>query len=966
MANVFTSFFQGTDTSLEPINYQLKTTGVEHRHESLSLMFAYFSKLVQSLFEPPVMVDIDALEADDFMQDFGESRIVRTLSHEDLAARPTTSRVAIPLPPNSNKEEEEHSSASNGLGAQESSVSEIPPATLIEGVDTLGFKVYQKIGEGLAQQLQAIARGENVLNLVGHSRGAVECILVAHELERIQKIIQENKSLSNDELKAAILASPKAKTNQAVNTLLKEQLDDSSFLGALRTGFGKKEEGKIEVNIFGIDPVPGGGVHGVNVFAWVDPRFYTLPSIVKDCEIILQQHERSRAFEALLPKVEDPSKTNLTVTKLYGHHGSPTGNPDTQTEAEIENSREENPKTGGVQMITLCRMVDFLRNHGAEPLGFAEAFPKTTYIVQRFLEYVALTTDALRNAFKLEEYNNIEANREVYERFKDTPYGTGAYHSNRDWFWSFFGYDKPQHDRMIRHGNGNDTPLGQIVPVAPHGFVNAEHATLHLEALLQTGDASPEHVLSNIIERIKADPRRLQNAIKAQTTDETKHGQIAEHIAGSIRVIISDLTQTYLRNHISEAKQEDILKTLHAALTMPQVEGDDHVLLNGMITDLKDHLLRELSEAITARVAHHQREVVALQEAMRDAAPDALPALYASVVPTLLELHNMKAHLPHLKAAMPEDMEGSQNARAACDTAILDLSQSFDALWQAHARAFDEAINQQAQEHNEALHMQKEESHQQHLLTIQRLIGQYNVLIQQMQNEIALRSEQLLSQDRTIDDLEGTIETQRADLTKVKAVRRELLAASEEKGFQLLALQTKVTALTKQIGAEKFKAVEELNAQIQKTEEALERAEQNKATAENKQAQLLRVLEEKSQLAQDLQTQRSKTDTCLAECNSTVQQLQDLLSALGLNPDADVPQYGLAFEILGGVMVVGGAALLTTAALAIALMGVSLYSGAALGVGVGLTATGFFSFRHGVQQEHQAALHAQAPPQHSL
>jgi hypothetical protein len=940
------TFLQGTDTRYEPTMYM----NVGHRHESLSLMYAYYAKHIQDLHASYDMLASELMQAPitslENSDDFNESKYVSlTQEQQNRIQQAKDSIPAAPPASPVTPVASHHTNADlafveeSGELEEDQETPQAPNATLIEGVDTFGFQVYQKIGEGLKDQLLAIARGERTLNLVGHSRGAVECILVAHELERIQKTIQANPHLTNEELRTLILSSPKKGTNQTVSTMLEEELKNDAFLPAIRTGFNKADETKLEVNIFGIDPVPGGGVHGINLLAWVDQRFYTLPPIVKDCEIILQEHERSRAFEAMLPRIEDPSKTNLNVTKVYGHHGSATGNPDTQTETGIEGSKSEDPKTGGVQMIALYRMADFLRRQGSEPRGFHPNFPTTTSIVQKFTHYVGLTSDAERNTVKLAEYNEIETHRSLYEQFKHTSYLTGPLNSNRDYWWSWLGYDAPNRNRMIHHGNGSDTPMGQIVPVGVRGFMNTEHATLHLKHVLkQQGDA-PEQTLLHIIERIKEDPSRLQRAIEAQSTELELQEAVSTSISQSIQVIISDLTQTYLRNHISEAKQEDILKTLRAALTMPTVEGDSNVRLNHMVTELKGHLLRELSGAITARVDYHQHEVEVLQEKMQTAEPEALPALYASVISTLLELHNMKAHLPLLRDAMPE---GSEAEQALCNTAIEQLETSFHELSGSHEHMLEHVTQTQQQ--------QIHQLQQQHIHLWGAIEGKNQQLYAERINIRDARAH--------IAHLEATLKTRDSFLHVLHTTVHELRDEITEQLALCGALQDDLAHIH-EAAAAKLEIIESLQIDI-----------------EQKQAQITRMLREKSGLAHELEILRTETtaslrdhkeiirerDATIREHEQTIQRHEALFTSLGLNANSDVPQYGLAFEILGGVIAVAGIAIATVALLAIALMGAGATSGAALVAGAGLATAGFFSFRYGAEQEHQAASHQLAYP----
>jgi hypothetical protein len=958
------TFLQGTDTRYEPTAYMR----VQHRHESLSIMHAYHAGHIQDLHASCVMVAPEFEQ--DNASDFDESKRFQLNEAQQQAIQeekdhPPPAPPVSPATPVQHAGNDIHTTFVEESGEIDEDEIQPPPATpatLIEGVDTLGFQVYQKIGEGLKDQLLAIARGERVLNLVGHSRGAVQCILVAHELERIQKTIQENSQLTNEELRTLILSSPKKGTNQTVRAMLEDELKSDAFLAALRTGFSKTNEEKLEVNIFGIDPVPGSAVLGVNLLAWVDQRFYTLPPIVNHCEIILQEHERSRAFEALLPRVEDPSKTNLNVTKVYGHHGTATGNPDTQTEEEIDGSKLENPNTGGVQMIALYRMADFLRNHGSVALGFHHNFPSTTAIVQKFKTYIGLQSDAERNNVKLAEYNEIEQHRGLYERFKHTTYATGRLHSNRDYWWSWLGYDQPDRNRQIHHGNGNDTDMSQIVPVGVPGFMNTEHATLHLKSLLTNSGDAPEQTLLNIIERIKEDPSRLKHAIEAQANELDRQEEVSISIRKSIQVIISDLTHTYLRNHISEAKQEDILKTLRAALTMPTVEGEDNARLNSMITELKTHLIQELSTAITARVTYHQDEVQALEEKMQTAAPEALPALYASVMSTLFDLHNMKTHLPLLRDAIPEDKHAE---KALCHQAIDQLDKSFHMLSSAHEHMLTRATQTQQEQIHQ---LQQKDMHLWNTIEGKnQLLYAERINVRDARQHITHLTAELQKRDGRLNTLQTTVRELRAEL-KIHIREYENLQAA------LHAVGTRATQEQELSQQQLREHARKVTFSEESVAEKLEIIENLQIALKQQQVRITALLKEKRDLAHELETLRTETtaslrdhkkiiqerDVTIGEHECTIQQHEAIFASLGLTQDSNVPQYGLAFEILGGVIAAAGIAVATVALLAITLMGAGLTSGAALAAGVGLATAGFFSFRHGAEQEHQAALHKQA------
>lgn len=58
---------------------------------------------------------------------------------------------------------------------------------MINGPTILGSEVGERIVQGLFLALRAAAAGKTSLQIAAHSRGAVETILILHELDRIKK-----------------------------------------------------------------------------------------------------------------------------------------------------------------------------------------------------------------------------------------------------------------------------------------------------------------------------------------------------------------------------------------------------------------------------------------------------------------------------------------------------------------------------------------------------------------------------------------------------------------------------------------------------------------------------------------------------------------------------------------------------------------------------------------------------------
>ncbi|MGL5742692.1 MAG: hypothetical protein ACRCXC_09190 [Legionella sp.] len=155
-------------------------------------------------------------------------------------------------------------------------------ATIVNGPETNATNVGEKIGLGLAAALNAIVRGQTVINMTAHSRGAVESWLITHELNSVKELIsscvnvdqllkllteqqtarQKGKPLNNTPDIIAALKSQLPKTSDS-----KEQ-----WFNALKANIGE-----VSVNLFAIDPVHG----DCWPITWVDERF-TLPPIVKN------------------------------------------------------------------------------------------------------------------------------------------------------------------------------------------------------------------------------------------------------------------------------------------------------------------------------------------------------------------------------------------------------------------------------------------------------------------------------------------------------------------------------------------------------------------------------------------------------------------------------------------------------------------------------------------------------------
>ena len=74
---------------------------------------------------------------------------------------------------------------------------------VIDGPNTLGENVGEKITEALIAILEALRKGHKDISVIAHSRGAVQAILVAQELKRIKDEIEKSRPKEQSSAKSS-------------------------------------------------------------------------------------------------------------------------------------------------------------------------------------------------------------------------------------------------------------------------------------------------------------------------------------------------------------------------------------------------------------------------------------------------------------------------------------------------------------------------------------------------------------------------------------------------------------------------------------------------------------------------------------------------------------------------------------------------------------------------------------------
>lgn len=471
---------------------------------------------------------------------------------------------------------------------------------VVNGPLTIGSEVGDRIALGVLSILEAIERGENNINIVAHSRGAVEAILVAHEIERIQGLLKA----SNDRSK---LYQSECRFTRKAMSQYKHIYDDLNFNAI------KEFIGGVQIAIFNVDPVPGGNLLGLPT-GWSDRRFYVLPKIVKEYEQYTYQNERSRAFKGIVPHCTS-ARTKYSLTSLPGHHGTGSGNLKCQRRTDDPN----NKSTADVQLLLLAKILDFLQRQNVRfRLPSKEKNPFYGMITAIFNEAGTMVVVARLKAFYLICYQNILANLSAYTRFNKTCYATGKE--------QFFDLRSTKDQRIVHLQARQDTYLDEVVPpIAGGQFVNQDHAMLRVSAEL-TIEATDPTQISSIIDQIIKTCEHYQDAITAQRaqtvtlTDSWRADPFAVAIAqdkeafrlylDQLNILINDIKNPFISSSVPDDNKRnelsDVINNAYKRFTNFANEQPNNELAQSILVIFKNNLLSTLQFNYKATIDHYQ------------------------------------------------------------------------------------------------------------------------------------------------------------------------------------------------------------------------------------------------------------------------------------------------------------------------------------------------------------------------
>ena len=438
-----------------------------------------------------------------------------------------------------------------------------PSVDVLDGADTMGNDVGKRIAQAIYLALRAVSNGKTVLQITGHSRGAVESILLMHELFRIKKALSD----SSEKSLLAVLKESKCKmTSDAIGIMFSKPISSDDTLENRMLLKGRFDS--LVIHSFLIDPVPGGGV----IQNWDDPRFYQpLPEFCKHGEYLICEDERSNYFEPIIPP-------GVTPNIVPGHHGTASGNRYTQQMGEITASDWSPTYTTNVQDLVLLKFFWFIGQSNqaflvpSNPLALGHAALDT--VVNDYLKLPSLRE---RQASLLEYYNKIATHKHHYKVLRTTGYRLVGIRQH------------PDGSRFVcTNARTAFKSLSSVTQVMPR-MVNIEHVKLSLDQILPNSSLREEGVDGMIALITNALSSLGQSVTQGQANElthalETELGRSA--FFESISILVDSISQKYLNNNLTreeKAKLMDGVKIpfnqFKAIRQFPLSENDSQLLL---------------------------------------------------------------------------------------------------------------------------------------------------------------------------------------------------------------------------------------------------------------------------------------------------------------------------------------------------------------------------------------------------
>ncbi|WP_040536208.1 hypothetical protein, partial [Legionella drancourtii] len=482
---------------------------------------------------------------------------------------------------------------------------------LINGPNTMGDEAGDRIAKGLLLSLQAIAKGQTEINLSGFSRGAVEAIVLTHELERVKKALEADaastifpkKTLAeiineSNSVPSAIALFRHASYTRQVLTALTGTTTAHEDEEVLKTNLltGLKQ---LKVNLFVLDPVPGGNFAKIARVGWQESTFYTLPDFVTKKIELVQQHETSNCFKVIIPQ-------GMPFEVIPGSHGTGDGNQFDDTGQVIQ---AEKTDVSAVQNLVLQRWIEFMSFHVNKDAEFAleELVPKHDALNQVCQQYLQATPKE-RDKLLLASYEKIMENYPAFVFLAGRCYA---------------GLGQLGPIRQVHYHQRGGIP---ITDIHQHGdaksFVNTQHVHLWLSQAIAEFNFFDKPLeeqiawLKNNLEyvfqaaaQIEENGAALPNKQLQTILDMTEKEEQAALLIEALATLSNTLILTYLRNNLSE-EQLSICHEYFANTIKILQEASVNQQLGEAKKTIAQHFKTAIEHGLTTNLHQHSRALL--------------------------------------------------------------------------------------------------------------------------------------------------------------------------------------------------------------------------------------------------------------------------------------------------------------------------------------------------------------------
>jgi len=481
---------------------------------------------------------------------------------------------------------------------------------VIDGPDTLGNEVGDRLAKALLLALAALAAGKHQLAVSGFSRGGVEAIMLMHELARVRDGLEADLKLADGDLKirplAKIIADSKsvpgfALINNASYTYqaLTALVGSSSDLGAGRACKQAMLDhlNAMQVKLCVLDPVPGGNFNEVVRIGWEEENFYVpLPDFVTKKLEFVQKHETSHCFSPIIPK-------GMHYEVLPGCHGTGDGNQYADNGLAVPPTIPNRDLTG-IQDLVLRRWYDLMFSGIESTTGLNLEHAQLDAVTHAYLP----ANEKERNKQLLDNYTAIQKNYPAFEWLSTQNYT---------------GLGQPGPIRLVHFASAINTPVTEL---DAHGdgqhFSNLQHVKLWMASALKHFNFF-EKSLPEQLQWLNANiENAFQSDKKSETTEEWMVSKLLENpnnnslLQESLSFLVSTVTQEYMQNELSDedlidckARVEDGFNTLKKAAEDTKLSTDRKALAVGVEKSIR----LDLSKTIAR---HHGAVLLSVEQVL--------------------------------------------------------------------------------------------------------------------------------------------------------------------------------------------------------------------------------------------------------------------------------------------------------------------------------------------------------------